>query len=95
MSIRDLYETIRVWLGIYRDISRPDSEEHKLKDRYKEGLLKVAAALYIVSEIEKTPVEKHLKKAIEEAQSGDFDKLNEISLFLSEVENYLNNKDLH
>ena len=95
LSAKDLQETIQAWLRIYKDITRPDINNNEMKDKYTLGMMKVVSALYVVQDIEKTPIEKHLRKAIEEAKSGDFSKLDTISVFLSEVDRYLGNKDLN
>lgn len=89
MSVKDLYETIHTWLMLYKDVSRPDVDENEVRIKYSRGLLKVVATLYMTEEIKQTPIEKHLNKAIEDAKSGDHTKLDEINVFLSEVERYL------
>ena len=95
MSARDLYETIKTWLNIYRDITRPDAEPGEFRKKYEKGMLKVVSALYIAAEIENTPIEKHLRKAIEDAKTGDFTKLDEICVFLNEVERYMHDRNLN
>lgn len=87
----DLYEIIETWISIYRNLTRPDVYTN-IDEKYAKGLLKVASVLKIIEEVKNTPIEKYLSKAIEEAKSGDFSKLDEINIYLNEVEKNLRNK---
>lgn len=87
----DLYEIIETWISIYKNLTRPDIYS-QIDEKYAKGLLKVAAVLKIIEEIKNTPVEKYLSKAIEEAKSGDFSKLDEINIYFNEVEKNLRDK---
>lgn len=89
MKVNDLYETIETWLHIYKNITRPDIES-KMAKEYSRGMLKVISALSIIEEIKNTTAEKYLAKAIEEAKSGDFTKLDEIYIYLNEAIKGLN-----
>jgi DNA-binding transcriptional regulator YhcF (GntR family) len=84
MKVNDLYETIETWIHIYKNITRPDIE-NKVNNEYSRGMLKVISALRIIEEIKNTTAEKYLSKAIEEAKSGDFTKLDEIYIYLNEA----------
>ncbi len=87
----DLYEIIETWISIYKNLTRPDIYS-QIDEKYAKGLLKVAAVLKIIEEIKNTTVEKYLSKAIEEAKSGDFSKLDEINIYFNEIEKNLRKK---
>ncbi len=91
MKMIDLYEIIETWISIYKNLTRPDIYS-QMDEKYTKGLLKVASVLKIIEEIKNTLVEKYLSKAIEEAKSGDFSKLDEINIYFNEIEKDLRDK---
>lgn len=94
----DLLETISTWRTIYSTLSAPGSTRNRydevFHDKWNKGMLKVVAALGVISELKNTPVEKHLLRAIEDGKSHDEKKLDDIYVLLGEVERYIQEKVL-
>lgn len=92
----DLLETIKTWRSIYTSISTPDhssnSKDQVFHDKWMLGMLKVVGSLGVIEEIKNTPVEKHMKKAVDDGRSRDISRLDDIYVLLGEVERYIGDR---
>jgi len=96
VTAKDLQETILTWLSIYRSITGPSSEKRpdEFTQKWTKGMLKVAGSLQLISELNNTPVEKHMQKAIEDGKTLDASKLDDIYVLFGEVSEYMKEKVL-
>lgn len=97
MDARELRDRIETWLSFARDLSSmQDSNDPEVgkTSRYRkqilqDGLMINASELIIVDKIIGSPVEQHLKEAIEMAQSGDCTLLPQIEERLRLVQKWM------